>query len=121
MNTKDRVVSIDVSLTTADECTNNWRYEVDANGNLGPQVDLGWTGDPELETDYVAITLNRESGTTDHIEITGDDHRDIENGDGYEIFLTKLVAGVDPEVLLDKAAAESLLNETPRSRPMRLK
>ena len=113
--TKDPIVSIELFLFTGDGCEQLTTYPVNHDGSLGQVKEGEWSGEPEAETQGGSITLVRASGAQLEHNISGSDHRDLEDtGEGYEALFTRLIAGEE-----FPAALAAATTPPPRKAPRR--
>lgn len=93
------------SLHTADDCVKRFTYGLGDDGRL-VEIDPGeWApGDPELEAVRADIEIHHAPDDLEQAELSGDQHRDLEDGGVLDDFLV-LLAKRDPD------GAEELLQE----------
>lgn len=105
MPSNDPVVAIELFLFTADGCEMLTVYPVNEDGSLGAPVEGGWSDEPAEETEGGSLSLLKKSGARLECPISGNQHRDLEDGDAYDTLLTRLIQGEDFSTALTVALA----------------
>ena len=105
MSSKDPVVAIELFLFTADGCEMLTVYPVNEDGTLGTPVEGGWSDEPAEETEGGSLSVITKSGARVECPISGNQHRDLEDGGAYDNLLTRLAQGEDFSTALTVALA----------------
>lgn len=104
------------SLHTADDCVKHLVYGLGDSGQLVEIADSGWgPTEPDLETIRADIEIHHARDDQDQAELTGDQHRALEDGGLLGVFLL-LLAKRDPDgadELLDEVSGRHLDRRSP--------
>jgi hypothetical protein len=91
------------AMQSVDQCSCDTRHHVDAAGNVALAHDGAWEpGEPELHTEQVQVLREDVDGSNQHLlaELTGDQHRDLEDRGRLDAFLERLAHGDAPAAAL---------------------
>lgn len=112
MQPSDPVSSIELFLFTADGCEMLTVYPVNDDGTLGAPIEGEWSDEPAEHTDGGSVAVVTRSGVRREFEITGDQHRDLENEGSYDTLFAHLANGAN----FSSALTASLLPAPPAPR-----
>lgn len=96
------------TLHTADGCECTVNYAVSADGAVSEEERMPWDPDePELHTTNATLDIAWPDGHGDVvIELSGDEHRDLEAYDRFDDVLRAIAAGTAPRAAVDAVMAE---------------
>ncbi|OGU23766.1 MAG: hypothetical protein A2580_17945 [Hydrogenophilales bacterium RIFOXYD1_FULL_62_11] len=92
------------SITTKDQCEKTVSYAIDQAGEVTEENDTGWTQEPDAETEFASLDIAWPEGRGDGVlELTGDQHRQLEDEGDFDQLLRWIAAGHDPADALSRA------------------
>lgn len=100
----ERPLFFDYTLRTADDCEGCFHYELLGDViTMAPPTPAWSPGEPELETVEATLEITYgPGGRVDLLELTGDQHRDLEDRGLFDDLLREIGAGRSPEEALTR-------------------